>query len=459
MSIERWRERVNQELAGASFDALVTKTSGLQVQPLYTSAARNPLAARVGAVELGIVLGASSVLSSGDVWRIGGGEGRVVETRTSLHERGVEVIHALPEADQGVRAVTEVALIVGRMLDALRAGTFTGTLAVTGSEEFYVTVAKIRALRLLARRAAALWSDSPIRILARTSLISFSRIDPETNAIRATIGSCAAIIGGASFVATAPFDVLTGAHETGARLALTTGLVATLESYLAASEDAAAGSYAIETMTDELARSAWEIVRDWESLGGLSANEAEARVLCVADAEKQASAVTTQRIARVGANKLALLDAKVEGTLLAEFAHIARDSAGMEAWREAAPKTPVGVLIVGDTRKLNARTEYVRELFATLGSPSELMHAASVEAALQSVDSLTPRIVILVTDDATFPSLTPLVDALSRVKTVVIAGKPGAHEAVLRAAGVKSFVFVGMNVLATARELFTEVPS
>lgn len=459
MSIERWRERVNQELAGASFDALVTKTNGLQVQPLYASAPRNPLAARVGAVELGIVVGTSSVLSSGDAWRIGVGEGRIVETLTSLHERGIAVIHALPEADRGVCAITEVALTLGRMLDAMRAGTFAGTLALTSSEEFYVSVAKVRALRLLARRAGALWSDSPVRVLARTSLTSFSRIDPETNAIRATIGSCAAIIGGANFVGTAPFDVLTGAHETGERLAFATGLVATLESYLAASEDAAAGSYAIETMTDELARAAWDIVRGWESRGGLAANAAEASALCVADAERRASAVTTQRIARVGTTKLALLDAKVEGTLLPEFAHVVRDSADMEAWREVAPKTPVLALIVGDTRKLSARAEYVRELFATLGSPSDMAYAATIETALQSVDSIRQRIVVVVTEDTTFSSLTPVIEALAKSRTVVIAGRPGAHEAALLAAGAKTFVFVGMNVLAKARELFAEVPS
>lgn len=459
MSIERWRERVNQELAGASFDALVTKTNGLQVQPLYASAASNTLAARVGAVELGVVVGTSSVLLSGDAWRIGAGEGRIIETRTSLHERGVAVTHALPEANQGVRAVTEVALTIGRMLDALRAGTFTGTLAVTSSEEFYVSVAKIRALRLLARRCGAGWGDAPIRILARTALTSFSRIDPETNAIRATIGSCAAIVGGANFVATAPFDVLTGAEETGERLAFTTGLVATLESYLDASEDAAAGSYAIETMTDELARAAWNLVRGWESRGGLAANESEALALCAADAEKQASAVTTQRIARVGTTKLALLEAKVEGTLLPEFAHVIRDSADMEAWREVSPKTPVLALIVGDTRKLSARAEYVRELFATLGSLSDIAHATGIDAALQSVDSLAHRIVIVVTEDAMFPSLAPLIEALAKTKTVVIAGKPGAHEAALLGAGARSFVFVGMNVLAKARELFAEVPS
>ena len=459
MSIERWRERVNQELAGASFDALVTQTNGLQVQPLYASAPRNPLAARVGAVEFGVVAGTSYVLSSGHAWRIGAGEGRIVETRTSVQERGIAVVHALPEADQGVYAITEVALTIGRMLGALRAGTFAGTLAVTSSEEFYVSVAKVRALRLLARRAGALWSDSPVRILARTSLTSFSRIDPETNAIRATIGSCAAIIGGANFVATAPFDVLTGMHETGERLAFATGLVATLESYLAASDDAAAGSYAIETMTDELARAAWEIVRGWESRGGLAANEAEACALCIADAEKRASAVTTQRVARVGTTKLALLDAKVEGALLGEFAHIVRDSAGMEAWREVAPKTPVLALVVGDVRKLTVRAEYVRELFATLGSPSDIAHASTIEAALQSLDSFGQPIVVVVAEDAMFPSLVPLIEALAERKTVVIAGKPGAHEAALLAAGVKSFVFVGMNVLAKARELLAEVPS
>jgi len=454
MSIERWRERVNQELAGASLDSLVTRTNGLQVQPLYTSATRNPLAARVGAVELGVLLGSSSVPDAADTWRVGGGEGRVVEVGSALHERGALVIHALPEAGQGVRAVTEVALTIGRMLDALRRGTFAGTLAITCSEEFYVSVAKVRALRLLACRAAATWSDAPIRILARTSLTSFSRIDPETNAIRATIGSCAAIVGGANFVATAPFDVLTGAQDTGARLAFTTGLVATLESFLASSEDAAAGSYAIETMTHELAREAWELVRGWESRGGLAANEADARVLCNADAERQAAAVTMQRIARVGSTKLALLDAKVEGALLPEFAYVTRDSAGMEAWREVTPRTPVLMLIVGDTRKLNARAEYVRELFATLGSPSQTAHAASIEGSLLITDSLVQPIVVLVTEDAMFASLAPLAKALSKSKTVVVAGKPGVHESALRAAGVRSFVFVGMNVLARARELF-----
>lgn len=446
MSIERWRERVNQELAGASFDALVTKTNGLQVQPLYTRAPANPLAAHVGAVELGICLGTKAEHAEGAVWRVGGGEGRVLETKSSLTERGVSVVNALFEAEQGATAVVELALVIARMLDAQRAGSFSGVLALTASEEFYVSVAKVRALRVLARRTLAGWRDGDVRILARTSLLSFSRIDPETNAIRATIGSCAAIVGGADFVATAPFDVLTGAHDTGARLAFTTGLVATMESYLAASDDASRGSYAIETLTDELARAAWTHVRALEASGGIGAAQATAEALWRTDAERYTKAVATQRIARVGATKLALVDANVEGVLQPEFAHIARDTAAMEAWREHAPKTPVLALILGDARKLSARADYVAELFTTLGSPVERAYMPSAE--------LKHAIIVVVAEDASFATLAQLIATLPKTATIVVAGKPGAHEAALREAGVKSFVFVGMNVLTTARDIF-----
>ena len=39
---------------------------------------------------------------------------------------------------------------------------------------------------------------------------------------------------------------------------------------------------------------------------------------------------------------------------------------------------------------------------------------------------------------------------------MVVAGKPGEHEARWRAAGVDRFVFLGCDVLATLRELLQE---
>ncbi len=115
------------------------------------------------------------------------------------------------------------------------------------------SVAKLRALRsLLVDTGSALGLDDtqvPSIITAETSGRFLSRLDPWNNHLRNVLAASAAIISGASRVTVLPHDRLDGATPTARRVARNTAVILLRESHLADANDAAAGSYAIESLT------------------------------------------------------------------------------------------------------------------------------------------------------------------------------------------------------------------
>jgi methylmalonyl-CoA mutase len=469
-----WREKVERDLGGASFErTLVTELAGgLRIQPLYDGGSGRRLG-RAGDVELAVIQ-----TSPGDAGEaLAGVEARwwlgtppapvagVVEERSSsavtVREAGRTVAHALDVVDAGGSVPLEVAVAVARFLDAIRAEGRAPALATALGTEVFVEVAKLRALRLLAGRAAhaLLGQPAEIRVLARTSLVSFSRIEPETNALRATLGAVAGLVGGADLVATAPYDVLSEPahdHARAERLASTTALIAVLESQLAATRDPAHGSYLVESLTDDIATAAWRVVRELEAAGGAAQAGERWRARLADEREERRRAAVKGKLPRVGASRLAAADAPVAGSIRPSLAQVERDTAAFEALRDERLAGPIAVIVAGDGRKLAPRADYVREVASTWGSAVELLRFATLADAAGAVagGAVAPgRPVAVCVEDAAFPELAPLVRALAP-RPVVVAGRPGPHEPTLRDAGARTFVFVGADLPAVARELF-----
>ncbi len=139
-----------------------------------------------------------------------------------------------------------------------------------GSESF-AHGAKIRALRTLWRRALAKADiQTRAQIIARSSRANRTSRDPWTNMLRGTSETAAGAFGGADWIAVLPFDVEVGCSDRLARrVARNTQLVLREESQLGHVDDPAFGSYAIESLTDRIARAAWTRVRGIEAAGGM----------------------------------------------------------------------------------------------------------------------------------------------------------------------------------------------
>jgi methylmalonyl-CoA mutase len=133
------------------------------------------------------------------------------------------------------------------------------------------SIVKLRAARMLwAKITAACAQETPARIEARSSDRMLTRADPWTNLVRLTSAGFAGAVGGADAIVLANFTDAIGLPSALARrLARNTQLVLMEEAHVGAVVDPAAGSWAIETQTDDLARAAWRCIAAIEDAGGV----------------------------------------------------------------------------------------------------------------------------------------------------------------------------------------------
>ena len=145
--------------------------------------------------------------------------------------------------------------------------------AVTANQ--FASIAKLRAARRLWDRVGELCGldqRAGQRQHAVTSAAMLTRRDPWVNMLRTTIACFAAAVGGAAAVTVEPFDSALGVPEAfGRRIARNTQSILHDESSLARVADAAGGSFYVETLTDELARTAWQKFTELERDGGVIA--------------------------------------------------------------------------------------------------------------------------------------------------------------------------------------------
>ncbi|MDO7876617.1 methylmalonyl-CoA mutase family protein [Hymenobacter sp. ASUV-10] len=140
---------------------------------------------------------------------------------------------------------------------------------------YFQQIAKLRAFRRLwatLLHAFGLPTEvaRELRLHAVTSTWTLTTLDPHTNLLRHTTEAMSAVLGGADSLSVAPFDALFAEpNDFSARLARNLSIMLREESHLGQVQDPAAGSYYIETFTDQLAREAWTTFQRLEAAGGL----------------------------------------------------------------------------------------------------------------------------------------------------------------------------------------------
>ncbi len=108
-----------------------------------------------------------------------------------------------------------------------------------------------------------------LRFHTQTAGVQLTAQQPEVNLIRVAVQALAAVLGGTQSLHTNSFDeAIALPTEKSARLALRTQQVLAYETDLTATVDPFAGSYAIESMTDELEAAAQGLIDAVEDRGG-----------------------------------------------------------------------------------------------------------------------------------------------------------------------------------------------
>jgi methylmalonyl-CoA mutase len=139
--------------------------------------------------------------------------------------------------------------------------------------DFYTEIAKLRAFKkLLAMLQEEYNTHFETHIHAQTSQQNKSNLDSYNNMLRTTTEAMSAIIGGCNSLCVLPYDeTFSEASEFSSRIARNQQHILKEESYLHHTADMAAGSYYIETLTDEIAAKVWDEFKNIESKGGFIA--------------------------------------------------------------------------------------------------------------------------------------------------------------------------------------------
>jgi methylmalonyl-CoA mutase, N-terminal domain len=142
--------------------------------------------------------------------------------------------------------------------------------------DFFEEIAKFRAGRrmwakLLRDRFGAKNPKSwLLRTHAQTAGVSLMAQQPLNNVVRTTMQALAAVLGGTQSLHTNSYDETYALPtEEAAQLALRTQQVIYEESGVAAVADPLAGSYFIETLTDQVEAAAWEYIHKIDAMGGI----------------------------------------------------------------------------------------------------------------------------------------------------------------------------------------------
>ncbi|MFO0749665.1 MAG: methylmalonyl-CoA mutase family protein [Myxococcota bacterium] len=172
-------------------------------------------------------------------------------------------------------AVHELGLGLVRLVAAARAGAPRAVVRLAVGNDFLLQVAKLRALRALWARVAELGAAPELVVWVEPSAHGWTVYDPWVNLLRNTAGCFAAIVGGADWVGPRAFDAALGEPDAQARrLAENTFHLLVHEGHVASPGDPAAGSWAIEAWTSELAARAWGVMQDLERHGSAGGDDA-----------------------------------------------------------------------------------------------------------------------------------------------------------------------------------------
>lgn len=226
--------------------------------------------------------------------------------------------------EAGATADIELAYTLADGLEYLRAGLDAGLDIDSFAPRFsffwgigmnhFTEIAKMRAARMLWAKIVKQFDPKnpksmALRTHSQTSGWSLTEQDPYNNVARTCIEAMGAALGHTQSLHTNALDeAIALPTDFSARIARNTQIYLQEETNITKSLDPWAGSYYVEKLTDQIARRAWEHIREIEDLGGMAkAIETGIPKMRIeeAAAKKQARLDTGKEV-RVGVNKYRL---------------------------------------------------------------------------------------------------------------------------------------------------------
>jgi methylmalonyl-CoA mutase len=300
--------------------------------------------------------------------------------------------------------------------------------------------------------------------------------DPYENMLRTTIAVTAAGVAGADAISVLPHTAALGLPDAFARrVARNIQLVLLEESNLDKTADPAAGSGAIEQLTDEMCAAAWSQFQAIDAAGGawaalekgaIQSDVSKVRVAREAAAAKRRDAITGTSdypdlqerpcsVLAAAPNKASGPPPAVEplpSIRLAEPFEALRDrSDAILAKTGARPKVFLATL--GKTSDFTARATFAKNFYEAGGIDAIGKEGyTSIDDMVTAFRASGAKLACLCSSDNVYETqAASAAKALKSAGGVHLAGRPGDHESAWRQAGVETFIYVGCDALATLR--------
>ena len=320
---------------------------------------------------------------------------------------------------------------------------------------FFQNIAKIRAARLLATKVLQeTGSSAKVKIVALTDFSGWTLFERYSNMLRNETAVASAYIGGADHVQSSGYNAIVELEtinpevsehtERSRRMCRNTTHILALESMLGVVEDAAFGSYHLESLTEYFCEEAWKLMQKLAAGSDLSVEIAKVR-------EQRSQMLKTRKSVMSGTNDYPDMKEKMNVKLKAvPFFRVAREFEELRLQMEAMKAPSVYIALYGDYGALNARLNFVKNYFELLGlNVSEPGHSVTdVNEFSRDLSNRKEEIIVLCAADDQYPVIT---EAASKTKAqfTFIAGK-------YELAGFKN-LFAGQNVYEILHNLVQDL--
>ncbi|MGH1577553.1 methylmalonyl-CoA mutase [Planktotalea sp.] len=190
-----------------------------------------------------------------------------------MQEAGANLVQELAYTLADGREYVKTAMERGMDVDKF-AGRLSFFFAI--GMNFFMEAAKLRAARLLWHRIMTdLGAQNPrskmLRTHCQTSGVSLQEQDPYNNVVRTAYEAMAAALGGTQSLHTNALDeAIALPTEFSSRIARNTQLILQEETGITNVVDPLAGSYYVESLTNQLAEEAWKLIEEVEEMGGMT---------------------------------------------------------------------------------------------------------------------------------------------------------------------------------------------
>ena len=190
-----------------------------------------------------------------------------------MQEAGATLVQELAFTLADGREYVRAAIAKGLDVDAF-AGRLSFFFCI--GMNFFMEAAKLRAARMLWSRVMTGFNPRQqeslmLRTHCQTSGVSLQEQDPYNNIVRTTLEAMSAVLGGTQSLHTNSFDeAIALPSEFSSRIARNTQLILQHETGVTHVVDPLAGSYYVESLTQQLSDAAWALMEKIESMGGMT---------------------------------------------------------------------------------------------------------------------------------------------------------------------------------------------